>query len=115
MQAQQQQAPPEPLDMNKFLPQLNQTLANMKRMNAQQLGIMVQTQSEQIGRQHDTLIQEIAPLIQEVGRLLQENKRLLTQIPKTKEEVPIPDAMRSRDPPKKETPTLNTKVETKGK
>jgi len=53
----------------------------MKRQNAQQLGILVQTQSEQIGRQHDGLVQEISPLIQEVGRLLNEVEMLKKQIP----------------------------------
>jgi len=95
MQPQQQQAPPPPLDLEKFLPQLNQTLANMKRINAQQLGVLVQSQSEQIGRQHDTLIQEIGPLVQEVTRLLEVVKKLQAQIPKPKEvpqveETPIP-------------------------
>ena len=103
---QPQQAPPKPLDLEKFLPQLNQTLANMKRMNAQQLGIMVQTQSEQIGRQHDTLIQEIGPLVQEVARLLEVVKGL---------EARIPEAKTERDPPKKEVPTLVTKVDPKTK
>ena len=60
----------------------------MKRQNAQQLGILVQTQSEQIGRQHDGLVQEIAPLIQEVGRLLQEVEMLKKQIPEPKKEMP---------------------------
>ena len=85
MQTQQQQAPPPPLDMEKFLPRLNQVLANMKRGSAQQLGVLVQSQSEQIGKQHDILLQEIAPLLQEIGRLLQENKLLKTQIPETKD------------------------------
>ena len=82
---QPQQAPPAPLELEKFLQQLNQTLANMKRINAQQLGVLVQTQSEQIGRQHDTLIQEIGPLVQEVSRLLKVVEELKKQIPPTKE------------------------------
>jgi len=82
---QPQQAPPAPLEMEKFLQELNIKLANMKRQNAQQLGVLVQTQSEQIGRQHDGLIQEIAPLVQEVGRLNAKVVELEKQIPKTKE------------------------------
>ena len=92
---QPQQAPPVPLDMDKYLQSLNNKLANMKRQNAQQLGILVQTQSESIGRQHDGLVQEISPLIQEVGRLLNENEALKKQIPKPKEapkvEIPTKD------------------------
>ncbi len=54
----------------------------MKRANAQQLGVLVQNQSEQIGRQYDGLVQEISPLIQEVGRLQNENEALKKQLPK---------------------------------
>jgi len=89
MQTQQaQMRQPDPLDMEKFLQQLNIKLANMKRQNAQQLGVLVQTQSEQIGRQHDGLVQEIAPLIQEVGRLLNEVEMLKKQIPKPEKKLP---------------------------
>ena len=113
---QPQQAPPKPLDLQPFLQNLNQKLTNMKRQNAQQLGVLVQAQSEQIGRQHDGLIQEIAPLVQEVGRLQNLVEQLQKQIPQPKElhkdeEAPIPP----RDPPKKEGPTLVTKVDPKGK
>jgi len=83
-------------------------------MNAQQLGIMVQTQSEQIGRQHDTLIQEIGPLVQEVTRLLTVVKELEAKIPGTKiVQNTTTDA--ARDPPKQDTPKLVTKVDPKGK
>jgi len=85
---QPQQAPPAPLVMEKFLQELNVKLANMKRQNAQQLGVLVQTQSEQIGRQHDGLIQEIAPLVQEVGRLQLKVTELEKQIPKATKELP---------------------------
>ena len=81
-------------------------------MNAQQLGIMVQTQSEQIGRQHDTLIQEIGPLVQEVSRLLAVVKGLEAQLPKTKV-VQNTTTDAARDPPKIEAPTLTTKVDPK--
>jgi len=77
---QPEQPPLKPLEMEPFLQSLNQKLGNMKRQNAQQLGIMVQTQSEQIGRQHDTLIQEIAPLVQEVGRLNEVKTKLEVEI-----------------------------------
>jgi len=90
---QPQQAPPQPLDLEPFLQSLNQKLANMKRQNAQQLGVLVQTQSEQIGRQHDGLIQEIAPLVQEVGRLQNENEMLKKQIPKPTKELPKEENM----------------------
>lgn len=75
---------------------------------------MVQTQSEQIGRQHDTLIQEIAPLVQEVGRLLEVVKGLEARLPESKV-VQNTTTDAARDPPKKETPTLTTKVDPKGK
>ena len=54
----------------------------MKRQNAQGLGVLVQSQSEAIGRQYDGLVLEISPLIQEVGRLQNENEALKKQIPK---------------------------------
>jgi len=90
MQPNAQMKPPEPLDLQKYLQQLNIKLGNMKRQNAQQLGILVQTQSEQIGRQHDGLIQEIGPLVQEVGRLQLENEELKKQLPKPPKAV-IPE------------------------
>ena len=115
MQSQEAQIrQPAPLDMEKFLQQLNQKLANMKRGNAQQLGVLVQSQSESIGRQHDTLVQEISPLIQEVGRLLNENEALKKQLPTTKT-VQNTTTDAARDPPKKEVPTLTTKVDPKAK
>jgi len=85
---QPQQPELKPLAMEPFLQSLNQKLGNMKRQNAQQLGIMVQTQSEQIGRQHDTLIQEIAPLVQEVGRLNEVNTKLEVEISILKKKLP---------------------------
>lgn len=100
--------------MEKFLQELNQKLANMKRQNAQQLGVLVQTQSEQIGRQHDGLIQEIAPLVQEVGRLQLKVKELEKLVPETKT-VQNTTTDAARDPPKKEVPTLTTKVDPKTK
>ncbi len=96
----QQAPPPKPLEMEKFLQELNVKLANMKRQNAQQLGVLVQTQSEQIGRQHDGLIQEIAPLVQEVGRLQNELKMLKDAAPK-------------KEPPKESPTTLEVKNTTK--
>ena len=87
-QQQEQMKPPEPLNMEKFLPQLNQTLANMKRLHAQQLEVLVQSQSETIGKQHDVLLQEIAPLLQEIGRLLNENEALKKQMPQPSKELP---------------------------
>jgi len=62
----------------------------MKRQNAQQLGVLVQSQSEMIGRQHDGLVLEISPLIQEVGRLQNENealKKQLTSLQKPTKEI----------------------------
>jgi len=82
----------------------------MKRQNAQQLGILVQTQSEQIGRQHDGLVQEIAPLIQEVGRLLQEVEMLKKQIPESKKEGPTEKAEPVPEVPKKELPKTGDKI-----
>jgi len=111
---QPQQAPPKPLDLEPFLQSLNQKLANMKRQNAQQLGVLVQAQSEQIGRQHDGLIQEIGPLVQEVGRLLQVVKELQAQIPASKV-VQNTTTDAARDPPKKVEPALVPKVDPKGK
>ncbi len=69
----------------------------MKRQNAQQLGVLVQTQSEQIGRQHDGLIQEIAPLVQEVGRLANELEMLKKAVPK-------------KEPPKESPTQLEVKA-----
>jgi len=84
----------------------------MKRQNAQQLGVLVQAQSEQIGRQHDGLIQEIGPLVQEVGRLQLEVEELKKQLPKTKTiQNTTTDA--ARDPPQKEAPALIPKVNPK--
>jgi len=74
----------------------------------------VQTQSEQIGRQHDGLIQEIAPLVQEVGRLQLKVKELEKLVPETKT-VQNTTTDAARDPPKKEVPTLTTKVDPKTK
>jgi len=108
MQNQEQMKPPAPLDMEKFLQSLNMKLANMKRQNAQQLGVLVQTQSESIGRQHDTLVQEIAPLIQEVGRLLNENEALKKQLPKPPKEIPqteTPTKVLPPDTPAQPDPT----------
>ena len=88
----------------------------MKRQNAQQLGVLVQTQSEQIGRQHDGLIQEIAPLVQEVGRLAAENAELQKQIPEPKKMAQPEKVVQNtttdaaRDPPQKVTPELVPKV-----
>jgi len=100
---QPQQEPLKPLEMEKFLQELNMKLANMKRQNAQQLGVLVQTQSEQIGRQHDGLIQEIAPLVQEVGRLQMENKNLKEVIAKPTKEPPknSPTTLEVKNSPKK--------------
>jgi len=95
---QPRQAPPKPLELEKFLQELNIKLSNMKRQNAQQLGVLVQTQSEQIGRQHDGLIQEIAPLVQEVSRLQAKIVELEKKIPKPKE------------PPKDSPTTLEVKT-----
>lgn len=62
----------------------------MKRQNAQGLGVLVQSQSEAIGRQYDGLVLEISPLIQEVGRLQNENEALKKQLPKKELKVEAP-------------------------
>jgi len=114
------QMPPAPLNLDKYLQELNQKLANMKRQNAQQLGVLVQAQSEQIGRQHDGLIQEIGPLVQEVGRLQLEVEELKKQIPvPLKKVAPTEKVIQNtttdaaRDPPQKMTPELVPKVSPK--
>ena len=75
----------EAFDLNKYLQGLSQKLQNMKRAEARLLGELIQNQSEQIGRNYDSITQELTPMISEVGRLQREVEELRKQVPKPKE------------------------------
>lgn len=81
---QPQPQPQPPLDLNKYLTNLQNQLSNMKRNEARSLGEVIQQMSEGIGRNFDQVIQLINPLVNEVGRLQRFNeelKALVKQVP----------------------------------